>query len=509
MATAETTSDRTPVGSRLTRHSTLVLVVVLTCQLMVTLDATVVNIALPQIRDALGFSTANLSWVINAYTLTFGGLLLLGARAGDILGRRRVFIWGIALFTAASMLGGGAQNPAELLVARSLQGVGGALASPAALALLMFMFAEGRERTRAIGLYAAVSVGGSAVGLIAGGMLTQWVSWRWVLFINVPIGIFVFALGRLVLPETTRVRGVFDLTGALTSTIGMGALVFGFVRAASDGWSNAPTILAFVVGIVLLTAFVFNERRAASPITPLRLFTDRNRAASYLGRLFLVAGMFGMFFFLTQFLQNILGYSPVRTGVAFLPLTIMLFASSQVSSRYLVERFNGKALMVVGITLSTTGLAWLTQISATTGYIGVLGPLMLFGTGNGLAFVPLTTAALTNVEPEEQGAASGLVNVMQQVGGALGLAILVTVFGAASRRAGADPSLKSTSAAAKHAYVVGVDRAFTVATGFLFIVLLLVSFAIGDMPKHERPSAEEELTETLEAAGAFSATASG
>jgi EmrB/QacA subfamily drug resistance transporter len=290
------------------RHPALVLAVILTCQLMVVLDATIVNIALPHIRTALGFSTANLSWVINAYTLSFGGLLLLGARAGDILGRRTTFMWGIALFTTASLIGGFSQNPGELLAARAAQGVGGALASPSALALLMTMFTEGRERTRAIGLYTAVSVGGSAVGLIAGGVLTQLVSWRWVLFVNVPIGIVVVTLARTVIKETPRNRAPFDLIGALTSTIGMASLVFGFVRAATGGWGDSETIAAFIIGIVLLTAFVFTERRAASPITPLRLFSNRNRVVSYLARLMLVAGMMGMFFFLTQFLQNVLGY---------------------------------------------------------------------------------------------------------------------------------------------------------------------------------------------------------
>jgi len=508
----ESSTDVSPtMARRLPGHrSAIVLAVVLTCQLMVVLDGTIVNIALPQIRHSLGFSTASLSWVLNAYTLSFGGLLLLGARAGDILGRRTTFVWGLALFTTASLVGGFAQNPAELLVARAAQGVGGALASPAALALLMSMFSDGRERTRAIGLYTAVSVGGSAVGLLAGGILVQLVSWRWVLFVNVPIGVAVVLVGRMVLPETVRARGAFDLTGALTSTIGMASLVYGFVRAATDGWSDTETMVAFAIGVVLLTVFVLTERRAASPITPLRLFTDRNRASSYLSRLFLVAGMFGMFFFLSQFLQNVLGYSPIRTGFAFLPITFLLFASSQASSKILVERFGAKPLMVIGIAMSTLGLAWLTQISATSGYGAILGPLALFGTGNGLAFVPLTTAALNGVEPEDAGAASGLVNVMQQVGGSLGLAILVTVFGSASRHARAHaPSGLSGTALVNHVYVVAVDRSFEVATGFLIIVLLLVIFAIRSVPNPGHPTLEQELIDDLETTGAISATASG
>ena len=308
---------------------------ILACQLMVVLDGTIVNIALPQIRESLHFSTANLSWVLNAYTLSFGGLLLLGARAGDILGRRTTFVWGIVLFTAASLLGGFAQYAAELLIARAAQGVGGAIASPSALALLMSMYAEGRERTRAIGLYTAVSVGGGAAGLIAGGILVQLVSWRWVMFVNVPIGAVVATLARLVIAETPRTRGTFDLTGALTSTVGMASLVYGFVRAAVDGWSETETI-ARVRRSASYCSPPSSPPSAAPSRRSLRCGCSPTATArtSYLARLFLVAGMMGMFFFLTQFLQNILGYTPIQTGLAFLPITILLFASSQASSNF-------------------------------------------------------------------------------------------------------------------------------------------------------------------------------
>ena len=465
-------------------HPGLVLTLILTCQLMVVLDATIVNIALPDIRTALHFSSTSLSWVINAYTLTFGGLLLLGARAGDILGRRRTFLAGITLFTAASLVGGFAASSGELLAARAAQGIGAALASPSALALLMTMFPQGRERTRAVGLYTAVSIGGSAVGLIAGGMLTQWVSWRWVLFVNVPIGVAVIALSRLVLPETPRSPGRFDLTGALTSTIGMTGLAYGFVHAGSNGWANTATITSFAVGVVLLVAFVLTELRAPSPITPLRLFADRNRSTSYLARLLMVAGMMGMFFFLTQFLQNLLGYSPLKTGVAFLPLTAVLFAASTLSARVLVERVGSRALIAGGVTLSTGGLLWLTQLSETSNYLSLLGPLLLFGLGNGIAFVPLTTAALNGVAPEDSGAASGLVNVMQQLGGSLGLAVLVTVFGTTSTNAARHVTPgESAAEVARHAFVVGADRAFLVATMFLAATALLTWFAIRPTPR--------------------------
>ena len=491
-------SGATTARGRLFRpgHPGLVLSLILVCQLMVVLDATIVNIALHDIKSALGFSSASLSWVINAYTLTFGGLLLLGARAGDILGRRRVFLGGIALFTAASLAGGFAQNAAELLTARAVQGIGGALASPSALALLMTMFPQGRERTRAIGLYTAVSVGGSAVGLIAGGMLSQWASWRWVLFVNVPIGIALVALARIVLPETNRLRGRFDLTGALTSTAGMAALVYGFVNAASDGWTATRTIGSFAVGVVLLAAFVLTELRAEAPITPLRLFADRNRSSAYISRLLLVAGMMGMFFFLTQFLRGVLGYSDLKTGFAFVPLTFVVFVASQLSSRGLVERVGAQRLMIIGITFSTTGMLWLTQLHSGSSYLSLVGPLLVFGTGNGLAFVPLTTAALDGVRPEDAGAASGLVNVMQQLGGSLGLAVLVTVFGTVSNNVLAHPRVGETATElARRSFTDGADRAFWTATAFLLATLLLVVFAI--RTRREPDEAElldEELT---------------
>jgi EmrB/QacA subfamily drug resistance transporter len=474
-------------------HPGLVLSLILTSQLMVVLDATIVNVALHDIRRSLGFSPAGLSWVINAYTLTFGGLLLLGARAGDILGRRRVFLGGIALFTLASLAGGFAQNPGELLAARAIQGVGGALASPSALALLMTMFPDARARTRAIGLYTAVSIGGAAVGLIAGGMLSEWASWRWVLYVNVPIGLLLLVLARAVLPETDRQPGRFDLAGALTSTLGMTALVYGFVNAASDGWSDNRTIGSFAIGAVLLATFVFTELRAEAPITPLRLFADRNRSTAYVARLLLVAGMMGMFFFLTQFLRGVLGYSDLLTGFAFLPLTLVVFTASQLSARVLVERVGAHRLMIIGVTFSTSGMLWLTQLGEHSGYASLVGPLLVFGTGNGLAFVPLTTAALDGVAPQDAGAASGLVNVMQQVGGALGLAVLVTVFGSASKSAAADlPSGLSRAEAARHVFVTAADRSFLVAAIFLTGTLLLVAFAMRrDRPA--RPDAQEEM----------------
>jgi EmrB/QacA subfamily drug resistance transporter len=456
-----------------------VLGVILTSQLMVVLDATIVNVALPDMQTALHFSDTELSWVLNAYTLTFGGLLLLGARAGDLLGRRSTFLVGIGIFTAASLVGGFATTGWFLLAARALQGVGGALAAPSSLALLATMFPEGRERLRAIALFTAVSIGGGAIGLISGGMLTEWASWRWVLFVNVPIGVAVFAIGVWVLPETHRQHGRFDLMGALTSTLGMGSLVYGFVRAASDGWSDSLTVGAFVAGVVLLVAFVLTELRAEEPITPLRLLTNPSRTGANVARGLLFAGMFGMFFFLTQFLQDVLGYSPLQTGFAFLPIPLTVFASSQLASRVLVHRLNGKFLMLLGVGLSTLGLLLSSQLSATSSYATILGCLVLFGTGNGLSFVTLTTAALAGVAPEDAGAASGLVNVMQQLGGTLGVAVLVTVFGSATKHAAAHPIPGASAAAqAGHVFVYGADRAFVASTLFLVAAIALVAAAV-------------------------------
>jgi len=466
-------------GHRRINPASVVLAVILTSQLMVVLDATIVNVALPDIKTALGFSDSQLSWVLNAYTLTFGGLLLLGARAGDLLGRRRTFLAGITVFTFASLVGGFATTGWFLLAARALQGVGGALAAPSSLALLATMFPEGRERLRAIALYTAVSIGGGAIGLISGGMLTQWASWRWVLFVNVPIGLAVLAVGASVLPETARRKGRFDLAGALTSTIGVGALVYGFVRAASSGWSDTVTVSAFVLGVVLLVAFVRTELRAEQPITPLRLLTNASRSGANVARGLLFAGMFGMFFFLTQFLQDVLGYSPLQAGFAFLPVPLTVFASSQLASRVLISRFSSKALTLIGISLSATGLLLATQLSAGSSYPQILASLVLFGAGNGLSFVTLTTVALAGVAPQDAGAASGLVNVTQQLGGTLGVAVLVTVFGSASKYAASHPVPGANPLAQlNHVFVYGADHPFVAATLFLVAAIVLVAVVV-------------------------------
>ncbi|MEU7073980.1 MFS transporter [Streptomyces narbonensis] len=411
----------------------IALFVIASCQLMVVLDITIVNIALPHIQTALDFSTTSLSWVVNAYTLTFGGLLLLGGRAGDILGRRRVFIFGVLLFGLASLFCGLAQSEWQLLAARALQGVGGAIASPTSLSLITTTFDEGPERNRAFGVFAGVSAGGGAIGLVAGGMLVQWLDWRWIFFVNVPIALIIAFLTPRHVKESERHPGHFDLAGALTSTLGMVALVYGFIRAAQEGWSDPYTIGSFVAAVVLLATFILIERRSQQPITPLHMFADRNRSGTYVIMLCLAAAIFGMFFFLTLFVQQVLGFSPLATGLAFLPVSAIIGVGAGLTSN-LLPRYGPKPFMVVGSVLAAAGLSWLTLTDVDSTYLGsILGPILVFGLGMGLMFVSLTIMALSNVEPQESGAASGLLNAMQQVGGSLGLSILVTVFGTASR----------------------------------------------------------------------------
>ena len=474
-STSPAVALRRPGPSRVRGHPSLALVIMLSAQLMIILDMTVVNIALPHIQAGLHFSTAGLSWVLNAYTLTFGGLLLLGGRAGDILGRRRMFMAGIILFTLASLAGGLATESWWLLAARALQGVGGALASPAVLALVVGSFPEGRERTRALGVYSAVLMGGASLGLVLGGVITEWASWRWVLFVNIPVGILVIAVTPLFITESPRHPGRFDLAGALTSTGGMTALVYAFIRAAADGWGDRVALAAFGVAAVLLATFLLTESRTVQPITPLRLFGSLSRSGSYLTRLLLVAGMFGMFFFLTQFVQDILGFSPLIAGVAFLPMTLTVFAVSRLAPR-LMPRFGATRLMLAGMLPVIAGMAWLAQVSAGTSYLGgILGPMLLLGTGMGVVFVPLTTVSLAGVAAADSGAASSMVNVMQQLGGALGLAILVTVFGTAYRHAAA------AGTAAHGSLIHGVAAAFTVAAVFdggALLVILLTTGAL-------------------------------
>jgi EmrB/QacA subfamily drug resistance transporter len=471
---------------RFLRHPSVFLFVILTAQLMVVLDATVVNVALPHIQAALGFSGSSLSWVLNAYVLTFGGLLLLGARAGDLAGRRRVFLAGIAIFTISSLAGGFAQTSWMLLASRALQGIGAALAAPSALSLLTTAFPEGAQRVRAIGLYTTVSAAGGALGLVAGGLLTELVSWRWVMFVNVPIGVAVFALGRLVIAETPLRHGRFDLAGAITSTLGMTGVVLGLVEAGSSGWTSPLTVVTLVTGLVLLAAFVSIEKRAEEPVLPLRLLAHRVRTTANLARGLLYAGMFAVFFFTVQFLQDVQHYSPLRTGVAFLPMPLSVFLSSQLTSRVLVRRLPEKVLMLGGIASASLGLLWASTLAADSPYWHLLLTFVLLGAGLGSSFVSLTSAGLRDVEPADAGAASGLINVSQQIGAAFGLAVLVSAFGELTHHVQLGARVSAADALQAQAVLVhGLDDVFRLAVVFTLTAMVLVSGVV----RRPRPAA--------------------
>jgi EmrB/QacA subfamily drug resistance transporter len=467
------------------------LVVIAAAQLMVVLDATIVNVALPHIQRALGFSGSGLEWVVNAYALTFGGLLLLGGRAGDLLGRRRMFIAGLLLFSAASLAGGLATSQAWLLAARAVQGAGGAITAPAALALIAATFPEGTPRNRAMGVYAAMSVVGSAVGLIAGGLLTSYASWRWVLFVNVPIGIAVALAAPRVLSESERHRGRFDLPGALCGTAGIAALVYGLTKAAasqngSSHWGSSTVVASLAASVVLLAAFTVIEIRSEHAVLPVRLLRDRNRNGANLIMLCVGTAIFGMFFFLTLFMQTVWGYSALKTGIAYLPLTMAIIVASGVAAQ-LVTRFGALPLLLAGSAGLAGGLFWMSRISEHSSYLtGILGPTLVAAAGLGLLFVPLNLIAMSRVPDTDSGAASSLLNAGQQVGGSIGLAVLgtlawTTVAGSLRSAPGGDhrgPGGVLPASAYHHALATGFAHAFLVAGGIALLALLITVIAI-------------------------------
>src|SRR2546421_592867 len=436
MSSAQPLTGRSPsavtAAGPAQRRLGLALVVIATAQLMVVLDATIVNVALPHIQQALGFSGSGLEWVVNAYALTFGGLLLLGGRAGDILGRRRVFIWGVILFSAASLLGGFANSQAWLLGARALQGVGGAIVAPAALSLIATTFPEGPPRNRAMGVYAAMSIGGAAVGLIAGGLLTTYASWRWVFFGTVPMGIAVALMAPGAFAGSERNPRRFDLPGAITSTLGLVALVYGLSSAATSPngvahWHDTKVVASLAAAVVLLASFVLIETRSREALMPLRIFRNRSRSGAYLVMLCVGTAMFGMFFFLSLFMQTVWGYSALKAGVAYLPMVGVIMLMAGVSAQ-LVPRIGARPLLLAGSAIGAGGMLWLSQINEHSTYVGgLLGPMMVTAAGLGTVFMPLTLVALSKVEDRDAGLASSLLNTGQQVGGALGLALLGTV----------------------------------------------------------------------------------
>jgi EmrB/QacA subfamily drug resistance transporter len=468
----------------------LALLVIATAQLMVVLDASIVNVALPHIQRALGFSGSGLEWVVNGYALAFGGLMLLGGRAGDLLGRRRVFIAGLLLFTAASLAGGFASSQAWLLAARIVQGAGGAIVAPTALALITTTFPEGSARNRAMGVYAAMSAAGGAIGLLAGGLLTTYASWRWVLFVNVPIGLAAAVAAPYALGDSPRNPGRFDLPGALTGTGGIAALVYGLSNAATspDGvshWGDAKVIASLAAAAVLLAAFAVIETRSRHALLPVRLLADRNRNGANLIMLCVGAALFGIFFFLTLFLQLVWGYSALKSGLAYLPMSAVIGVVSGAAAR-LIPRIGARPMLLAGSAIFAGGLFWLSRISEHGSYAsGVLGPTLVIGAGLGFLFLPLTLVAMSGVADADSGAASSLRNVGQQVGGSIGLAVLGTVAWTviantihAHTRQAAGHGRAAAAALYRQALVTGFSRGFLVAAGVMLFGLVITAAAI-------------------------------
>jgi len=409
----------------------VVLSVILVGYLLVLIDVSILMVALPRIHRDLGFSATGLSWAQNAYTLTFGGFLLLGARVGDLLGRRRTFMLGIALFSAASLAVGFAATPASMIIARAVQGIGAALLAPSTLALLSTSFPEGPQRTRAMAAYGALAGIGTSIGLLLGGVLTQALSWRLGFFLNVPVGLVAILAAPRLLAETERHAGRLELSGALTSTLGVSAVVFGIVHSAAAGWTDPVTLGALAAGFLLLALFVREQARSPQPIMPLRLFASRERTGAYAARFLFNGALLSFFFFMTQYLQAVHGDSPVQAGLAFLPVTAAASIAAAATPR-LIRRSSTRALAVAGCAAMMIGTAWMSRIALNTDYLtGIAVPMIIFGIGQGLGLSTLTTAGMAGIDTRDAGAAGGLVNVAHHTGGAFGLGVLITVFAAA------------------------------------------------------------------------------
>jgi EmrB/QacA subfamily drug resistance transporter len=407
----------------------LVLVIVGLAQFMVILDATIVNVALPSIQHGLHFSPASLQWIVNAYTLAFGGFLMLGGRAADLIGRRRLFLIGIVLFSAASLMNGLAGSAGILVAGRALQGLGGALVSPAALSVLTTTFSEGRERTTALGVWSAVAVGGGAVGLLLGGVLTSLFSWQWVFFVNVPVGVIAILLALRYVPESRveNARGGVDFVGAVSMTAGLVVLVYALVNAQTAGWLSLTTLGLSAIAVALLATFVVVELRLRHPLIRLGIFRMRSITGANAAMLLVAAGMFALFYFASIYVQEVLGYSALRAGLAFLPVTAGIVIGAGLSQQ-LIPRVGVRRVGLVGMSIAAVGLILLSRIPVAGTYLGDLLPgLMIMAIGMGLTFVPITLIATTNVEEDDAGLASGLLNTSQQLGGAIGLAVLSTL----------------------------------------------------------------------------------
>jgi EmrB/QacA subfamily drug resistance transporter len=422
------TDSKTGAGSR----SGVALAVIATAQLMVVLDGTIVNVALPGVQREMNFSGDGLEWVVNAYALAFGGLILLGGRAGDLLGRRKVFMAGLILFSVASLAGGFANDQWLLLAARVLQGVGAAIVAPTSLALVSTTFPEGKERAQAMGVVAAMGGLGATLGLLAGGVLTSYISWRWVFFVNVPIGLLVLLAAPSVITESARRRGRFDLPGAITGTAGISLLVYGLSQAAASQngdshWGDTDVVASLAGAVVLLAAFGLIEARSRNALMPLRVVADRSRAGSYLIGLCVGCSIAGVFFFLTLIVQNVWGYSAVRTGLAYVPMSLAIIVAA-ISGEMLVAKVGPRVVLIVGGLMTTVGMLWVSGVGVHAAYLSeMLGPTLLSGFGLGLIFTPMTIVGMSRVSEEEAGVASSLEHAGRQVGGSVGLAVLGTV----------------------------------------------------------------------------------
>jgi EmrB/QacA subfamily drug resistance transporter len=451
-----------------------VLAVCCMAQFMVVLDVSIVNVALPKMRADLDLSASSQQWIINAYTLTFAGFLLLGGRAADLFGRRRVFVLGLGVFTVCSLLGGLARNGSDLIAARAVQGVGAAILAPATLSLITTTFTEPATRRRALGAWSATAASGATAGVLAGGILTDLLDWRWVLFVNVPIGAALIAAAMVSLTESrAEQRPRLDIAGAVTVTGGLALLVYGIVSTDTRSWGSPATIVTLLGGAASLAAFVVIESRTAHPLVPLGVFRLRSVAAANGIAVTIGAALFGMFFFLSLYLQQVNGYSPLRAGLAFLPAALATLGGSLVGTR-IVTRLGVRRQLVIGPLMAATGLVWLTQLSAGDGYLGnVFGPLVLAGIGLGMSFVPMTIAATADVPIHQAGLASGLLNTTRQMGGAVGLAAMATIAAGAS-----SPT-------------AGYDRAFWISAAAM-VIGALIALVLPGAPKPERQATRSE-----------------
>lgn len=467
------TNPNYPAGQAPDRWRTLLVIAI--AQLMVVLDSSIVNIAIPSAKADLGITDANQQWVITAYTLAFGSLLLLGGRIADFVGRKKIFIIGLLGFAAASALGGIASTQALLFASRGLQGVFGALLAPAALSIVSVTFTDPKERARAFGVYGAISGGGAAIGLILGGALTEYFSWRWCLGVNVPIAVAAALLAIKYVHES-KAGGdhSYDLPGVLTASAGLFALVYGFNEAATKGWSDATTLTFLGVAAILLVVFVLIETKVANPLMPMRVVTERNRGGSYLGSLVVGAGLFSMFLFLGLYLQTVLGYTPLRSGFAFLPFTAGIIVFAGIASQ-LLPKFGPRPLMVPGLVAAAVGLLLLTRITPETSYVThVLPSLLIMSSGMALVFIPLSTTSLHGVGNRDAGVASALLNTSQQVGGSLGTALLNTVAATAATSYMASNPDKAPTFGITHGFTV----AFTVSSALLLVGAVVLFFFI-------------------------------